>query len=77
MLNFNYLIISAKGIMVSAKKYKQGDNNKMVCRVCLKNHPLRLCERFSKADYEENEVGDNVQILCWLFESRPYLADVR
>ena len=37
MFNFNYLIASAKGIMVSANRYKQGDNNKkMECCVCLK-----------------------------------------
>ena len=40
--------------MVLTKRYRQSDyNKKMVCRICLKNHPLRFCERFSKADYDE------------------------
>ena len=47
-------MISANSIMVSVRKHKQGDNGKKtVYRVCLKNHPLRFCERFSKADYDE------------------------
>ncbi|XP_065358592.1 uncharacterized protein LOC135952520 [Calliphora vicina] len=41
--------------MVPRKKYTEGNRTtpKMVCRVCLKDHPLRFCKKILKEDYKE------------------------
>lgn len=41
--------------MVHPKKYAEGrrTTKKMVCRVCLKDHPLRFCSKFLQVDYQE------------------------
>ncbi|XP_065354391.1 uncharacterized protein LOC135948867 [Calliphora vicina] len=41
--------------MVSRKKYTEGNRTtpKMVCRVCLKDHPIRFCRKFLKENYQE------------------------
>lgn len=41
--------------MVSRRKYTEGNRTtpRMVCRICLKDHPLRFCAKFLKEDYKE------------------------
>lgn len=41
--------------MVKPSKYAEGrrTTKKMVCRVCLKDHPLRFCRKFLQVEYEE------------------------
>lgn len=41
--------------MVHPKKYAEGrrTTGKMVCRVCLQDHPLRFCKKFLQVGYQE------------------------